>query len=39
MNSMIKKVADNIYHSIVDETYVAGFCGQNLLDFIKKPSL
>jgi predicted metal-binding protein len=35
MNTMIKKVADNIYHSIVDETDVAGFCGQDLLDFIK----
>ena len=35
MNTMIKKVADNIYHSIVDETDVARFYGQDLLDFIK----
>lgn len=35
MNTTIKKVADNIYHSIIDETDSHGFCGQNLLEFIK----
>lgn len=35
MNTMIKKVADNIYHSIVDETDTTAFCGKHLLEFIK----
>ena len=35
MNIMMNKVADNIYHLVVDETAACGFCGQQLLDFIK----
>ena len=34
-NTMIKKVADNIYHSVIDETAACGLCGQSLLEYIK----
>jgi len=35
MKTMLKKVADNIYHLIIGETEFCEFCGQHLLKFIK----
>lgn len=35
MKTMIKRMADDIYHLIVDETELCEFCGQHLLQFIK----
>lgn len=39
MNTTIKKVADNIYHSIINETDICGFCGQQLLEYIKNKQI
>tara|TARA_R110002167_G_scaffold197871_1_gene400849 strand:- start:138 stop:563 length:426 start_codon:yes stop_codon:yes gene_type:complete len=35
MKTMIKEVAEGIYHLIIDETDICEFCGQSLLKFIK----
>ena len=35
MQTRIKKIADDIYHLIIDKTDTCEFCGQNLLEFIQ----